>query len=255
MLHWFLPLGSLQTRGGNFTVWFYTHDNSIRKSDKGMGMGFRGMRRGWHVTFLFRPDFLFVWVCYPTGDKKSPRQDLKSHVQSWNEMQTAKQHCIWLCESFPREKAFWLEHFVPVISLWLISLPNSDPSHPSPASPALPERGVHPGHARLPSGHWVQARKLLFPHHAHSTCCQHSLTFKRDLRLIWALRSQEKQRMWLQSSSLSEQDSWNGIQLISVGLICSYRVNRVQGVLLRYFKYIFPWMLQKRLYNYSPSGK
>lgn len=144
--------------------------------------------------------------------KNSRRQDLKSHVQSWNEIQTAEQHCIWLWESFPREKAFWLEHFVPVISLWLFSLPNWDPSHPSPASPALPERPGHPGHARLPFDHAEssQARKLLFPHCAH----QHSLTFKRDLHLIWAVRSQWKQRMWLQSSSLSEQDSWNGIQLI-----------------------------------------
>lgn len=171
MLHWLLPLGSLQTTGGNFTVWFYTHDDSIRKSDKGMGMGFIGMRCGWYVRFLFRPDFLFVWVCYPTADKKkSPRQDLKSHVQSWNEIQTAKQHCIWLWESFPGEKAFWLEHFFPVISLWLFSLPNSDPSHPSPASPALPERRVQPRHAVLPFGHAESRQEvMLFPYHAHST--------------------------------------------------------------------------------------
>lgn len=188
--------------------------------------------------------------------KKSPRQDLKSYVQSWNEIQTAKQHCIWLWESFPGEKAFWLELFFPVISLWLFSLPNSGPSHPSPASPALPERRVQLRHAVLPFGHSESRQEgMLFPHRAHSTYCQHSLTVKRDLHLIWAARSQAKQRIWLQSSSLSEQDSWNGIQLTSAGLICSYRVNRVQGMLLKYFKYTFPWMLQKWLYNCSPSGK
>lgn len=89
----------------------------------------------------------------------------------------------------------------------------------------------------------------------HTMPTAHSLSVKRDLSLIWAVRRQAKQRIWLQSSSLSEQDSWNGIQLTSVGLICSYRVNRVQGVLPKYLKYIFPWMLQKWLYNCSPSGK
>lgn len=70
MLHQLLPLGSLQMRGGNFRVWFYIHDNSIRKSERGIGLGFTGMRRGWYGKALFRPDFLFVWVCYTTEDKK-----------------------------------------------------------------------------------------------------------------------------------------------------------------------------------------
>lgn len=255
MLDWLLPLGSLQTRGGNFTVWFYSHDDSIRKWDKGMGMDFTGMRSGWWdiPVQAWLPVYLGL---LPNSRQKKSWHDLKSHVQSWNEIQTAEQHCIWLWESFPREKAFWLEHFVPVISLWLFSLPNSDPSHSSPASPTLPEGQGQPGHAMLPFDH-TEARQevILFPHRAHSICCQHSLTAERDLCLIWAVRSQGKQRMWLQSSSLSEQDSWNGIQLPSVRLICSYRVKRVQGVLLRYFKYKFPWMLQKWLYICCPSGK
>lgn len=35
----------------------------------------------WMVCeILIQAQFLYVWVHYPTADKKSPRQDLKSHA-------------------------------------------------------------------------------------------------------------------------------------------------------------------------------
>lgn len=67
MFPWLLPLGSLQTRGGNFTAWLYTHDNSIRKIRQGNGGGFYRDEKGMRCDIS---DFLFVWVCYPTADKK-----------------------------------------------------------------------------------------------------------------------------------------------------------------------------------------
>lgn len=59
-----LPLSSMQIIAGNFTVWFYTRDNSIRKSDEEI-VWVSGMRSGWYVRFL---------------DKTSPKQGLKSRA-------------------------------------------------------------------------------------------------------------------------------------------------------------------------------
>lgn len=152
MLHWLLPLGSLQREEEILQCDFtpMTVQLEIRQEH---GDGFYRDEK-WMICELVCSSLTSCLFGFATQQQtKSPRQDLKSHVQSWNEIQTAKQHCIWLWESFPREKAFWLEHFVPVISLWLFSLPNSDPSHPSPAPPALPDRRVQPGRATLPFGH------------------------------------------------------------------------------------------------------
>lgn len=253
MLHWLLPLGSLQTTGGNFTVWFYTHDNSIRKSDKGMGMGFTGMRCGWYVRFLFRPDFLFVWVCYPTADKKKvPGRTLRAMCSPGMKSRQLNNTASDCGRASLGRKHFGLSIFfqssVSDYFLFQIRTVHTPPQHHLPC--------LRDGCSQdMPCCHLA----TLSP--GKKWCCfhtmptAHSLSVKSNLSLIWAVRRQAKQRIWLQSSSLSEQDSWNGIQLTSVGLICSYRVNRVQGVLLKYLKYRFPWMLQKWLYNCSPSGK
>lgn len=188
MSHWLLPLGSLQTRGGNFSGWFYSHHDSIRKSDKGIGMGFTGMRSGWYVIFLFRPDFLFVWVCYPTEHKKVSGRTSRATCSPGMKSRQLNNTASGCGRASLGRKHFGLSILFQS-SVWLFSLPNSDPSRPSPASPALPEGRVQPERAMLPFGH-AEARQdvILFPHHAHSTCCKHSLTAKRDLILIWAIK-------------------------------------------------------------------
>lgn len=71
MLHWLLPLGSLQREEEILQCDFtpMTVQLEIRQEH---GDGFYRDEK-WMICelVLFKPDFLFVWVCYPTADKKS----------------------------------------------------------------------------------------------------------------------------------------------------------------------------------------
>lgn len=149
------------------------------------------------MIFLFRPDFLFIWVCYPTSDKKVSGRTLRATCSPGIKSRLLNNTASGCGRASLGRKHFGLsilfqssvsDYFL--FQIWTLHTP---PQHHLPCL-----RGECSQDVMLPFGHTETRQEvILFPHHAHSTveCSQHSLTAKRDLCLIWAVRSQGKQRM------------------------------------------------------------